>query len=74
MDLVRVPKKEKLYDKEEILGRDASSVFPTQAAEPDKGQATRDLLGASTRFVSESQVPAPLSHIPQCLCNSCSWC
>ena len=55
MDLVRVPKKEQLYDREEVLGREASSVFPTRA-EPDKAQAARDLLGASNRFISESEV------------------
>ena len=51
-----MPKKEQLYDKEEILGREASSVFPTRAAEPDKAQATKDLLGTSNRFISETQV------------------
>ena len=56
MDLVRVQKKEQLYDREEVLGREASSVFPTRAAEPDKAQAARELLGASNRFISESEV------------------
>lgn len=53
-----------MYDKDEVLGRDASSVFPSKAKEAavaaaKAGQldadAIREMLGAR-KFVTESEV------------------
>jgi hypothetical protein len=51
---------EQLFDREEVLGRDASSVFPTEskAAHGLDPEAVREMLGTNTRFISETQARA----------------
>ena len=46
-----------MYDREEVLGRDATSVFPSHAKElqNDAHEATKAALGA-TQFITESEV------------------
>lgn len=59
-DALQMPcRQEDLIDVEQALGRDASSVFPTESAKPgmlglDK-EATKEALGA-VKFVTESEV------------------
>ena len=53
-----VDREEKLYEREEIFGRDASSVFPTEgkATQPTMDvEATKAAIGA-LKFISESEV------------------
>lgn len=58
VELLRVPRTEQLFDREEVLGRDASSVFPTEskAAAGLDPEAVREMLGTNTRFISETQL------------------
>lgn len=52
-------REEKLYDREAVLGRDVTSVFPTQneGAERVSTEKAKLSVGAA-RFVSETQVSA----------------
>jgi hypothetical protein len=57
VDLVRVPREEKYYAVDDVLGRDAASVFPTEARTPGLGaDAVRALLGGDRKFISESEL------------------
>lgn len=56
--LVRVERQERYFDREEVLGRDASSVFPTEAK---KGagldpELVKSVLGGDRKFVSETEL------------------
>ena len=55
--LMRVEAPERVYDRDEVLGRDAASVFPTMAqANADKVvTATQSVLG-SMNFVTETEL------------------
>jgi len=57
VDMVRVPREEEYYDREEVLGRDASSVFPQEAAHQQTADrdAIVEALGAR-KFISETEV------------------
>ena len=50
-------RQEKLFEREQVFGRDASSVFPTegQRAAAEAAEALKSKLGAN-RFISESEV------------------
>ena len=52
-------REEQVFEREAVLGRDASSVFPTESAATAGADAaaTRASLGA-LRFITESEVPA----------------
>lgn len=55
-------REEKVYDREEVFGRDAASVFPTEAkAAALDPEAVKQLIGGK-KFISESEVrlSAPL--------------
>lgn len=56
--MLRLPKEEEVYDREEVLGRDASSVFPRAAAEQAATgrAAVVEALGGSRRFISETEL------------------
>ncbi|PSC75898.1 hypothetical protein C2E20_1152 isoform X2 [Micractinium conductrix] len=58
VELVRVPKEERYYDREEVLGRDAASVFPTEARKAAAAGAAglAELLGANKKFISETEL------------------
>lgn len=51
-------REERYYDREEVLGRDATSVFPTEAKKAAVDSAgLAELLGAGNRkFISETEV------------------
>lgn len=52
-----ITREEEFYDREEVLGRDAASVFPkeaTQAADANR-EAMVEALGAR-KFISETEV------------------
>lgn len=52
-----VCREERVFDREEVLGRDATSVFPTESkTEVLKSDAAKELLGSSNRFITESEV------------------
>ncbi|KAI8467414.1 MAG: hypothetical protein J3K34DRAFT_454496 [Monoraphidium minutum] len=57
VDMVRVPREEEYYDREEVLGRDASSVFPKEAAQAAEAgrDAMSEALGAR-KFISETEL------------------
>jgi hypothetical protein len=44
-----------VYDVEEVLGRDASSVFPSMQAQLDPMEQLKAAMGAK-RFVTETEV------------------
>jgi hypothetical protein len=51
-------REEELLDKEEVLGRDTTSVFPSEAKKGMLGldaEATKEALGA-VKFVTETEV------------------
>lgn len=53
-----------MFDREEVLGRDASSVFPTESKAPAMDSATvNQLLGSNLRFITESEVCWQLSLV-----------
>ncbi|EFN56884.1 hypothetical protein CHLNCDRAFT_144541 [Chlorella variabilis] len=59
VDLVRVPREERYYDREAVLGRDAASVFPTEIrkAAAAEGAALAELLGGGNKkFISETEL------------------
>ena len=46
-----------MFDREEVLGRDASSVFPTESKAPALDSASvNQMLGSNLRFITESEV------------------
>lgn len=50
-------REERLFNREEVLGRDATSVFPTESkTDVLKSDAAKELLGSSNRFITESEV------------------
>lgn len=53
-------REERYYDREEVLGRDAASVFPTEARKAAAAGAAglAELLGANKKFISETEVGA----------------
>lgn len=48
-------REEEFYEREEILGRDASSVFPTQAKTPAVLDVLKESIGVK-KFISETEV------------------
>ena len=50
----RVEPEERLYDVEKVLGRDTSSVFPTETK--PKGIDIEELSAGAVKFVTEKQV------------------
>lgn len=56
-------REEQYFDREEVLGRDLTSVFPTEAKKAAvDGSALAELLGAGNRkFISETEVGAGAS-------------
>ncbi|KAI7840641.1 hypothetical protein COHA_005662 [Chlorella ohadii] len=55
--LVRVPREEQYFDREEVLGRDAASVFPTESKKAAaQGAGLAELLGANKKFISETEL------------------
>ncbi len=64
-------REEQVFEREAVLGRDASSVFPTESAATAGADAaaTKASLGA-LRFITESEVPAcglclTIAHSPR---------
>ncbi|CAD7698011.1 unnamed protein product [Ostreobium quekettii] len=57
VEMVRIEREEEHYDREQVLGRDTSSVFPTEAKEKEKEEveALKEAVGAS-RFISETEL------------------
>lgn len=57
VDMVRIPREEEIYDREEVLGRDTASVFPSEAkkAAADSLEALKEAIGAK-KFISETEV------------------
>jgi hypothetical protein len=54
---------ERIFDREEVLGRDAKSVFPTES-KTEVLNAAKEMLGSTNRFITESEVgPHPSSYI-----------
>lgn len=50
-------REEEVYDREEVLGRDATSVFPTESKAPAMdAEAVKAALGSNLRFITESEV------------------
>lgn len=50
---------EQIFEREQVLGRDAASVFPTEAREAQRRQTevVKEALGLdSSRFISETEV------------------
>ncbi|KAL4443281.1 hypothetical protein ABPG75_011018 [Micractinium tetrahymenae] len=58
VELVRVPREEQYFDREEVLGRDLTSVFPTEAKKAAVDNAgLAELLGAGkAKFISETEL------------------
>ena len=58
-------REERVYDREEVLGRDAKSVFPTES-KAEVLNAAKEMLGSTNRFITESEVgPPSFTCIPQ---------
>lgn len=53
--MVRLEKPEEVYDVEEVLGRDAASVFPSMQAQLDPMEQLKAAIGAK-RFVTETEL------------------
>jgi len=56
--MIRIEREEELLDKEEVLGRDTTSVFPSEAKKGMLGldaEATKEALGA-VKFVTETEL------------------
>ncbi len=73
MEMIRLAREEEVYDREAVLGRDATSVFPTEAkAMASSGMdALREAIGVK-KFISESEVcswPTPLLRNAAMLCT-----
>lgn len=51
------PREDEQYDRQELFGRDAASVFPTESKAKAKEEvdALKDAVGGS-RFISETEV------------------
>ena len=58
--LFRCGREERVFEREEVLGRDATSVFPTESqAKPLDSDTVNAMLGSNLRFITESEVLAP---------------
>ena len=63
-------REEQVFEREEVLGRDATSVFPTETkAKPLDSETVNAMLGSNLRFITETEVPVRLQsafkpHIP----------
>jgi hypothetical protein len=57
VEMIRVPREEEYFDREAVLGRDATSVFPREAAQlqDSNRDALVEALGAR-KFISETEV------------------
>ncbi|WIA30040.1 hypothetical protein OEZ86_000135 [Tetradesmus obliquus] len=55
VDMVRLEQPEEVYDVEEVLGRDAASVFPSMHAQLDPTEQLKAAVGAK-RFVTEAEL------------------
>ncbi|KAF5832877.1 hypothetical protein DUNSADRAFT_11067 [Dunaliella salina] len=58
VEMLRIERKEEFYDRDEVLGRDVNSVFPTQRKEPQGNPAAavlQEMLGTRS-FVSQSEL------------------
>eukprot|EP00873_Tetraselmis_striata_P046582 jgi/Tetstr1/466846/TSEL_011303.t1 len=58
MDMIRIEPEERLIDKEGVLGRDTTSVFPSESKKGMVGldaEATKEALGA-VKFVTEQEL------------------
>jgi hypothetical protein len=57
VEMLRIPRQEEVYDREEVLGRDAASVFPnaTKKAAIESMEAIKEAIGAK-KFISETEV------------------
>ncbi|KAL3151358.1 hypothetical protein ABBQ38_013190 [Trebouxia sp. C0009 RCD-2024] len=57
VELIRMPRQEQVFEREQVFGRDASSVFPTegQKAAAEAAEVLKSKLGAN-RFISESEI------------------
>lgn len=55
-----------MFDREEVLGRDAKSVFPTESKTPALDtEAVKAALGSNLRFITETEVTkSPTIAIP----------
>ena len=52
-------REEQFFEREAVLGRDATSVFPTEAKKAAvEGAGLAELLGANKKFISETEVGA----------------
>ena len=50
-------REEQVFDREEVLGRDAKSVFPTESKTPALDtEAVKAALGSNLRFITETEV------------------
>ncbi|KAK9903521.1 hypothetical protein WJX75_007982 [Coccomyxa subellipsoidea] len=59
MDMLVVPREEQVFDREEVLGRDAKSVFPTESKTPALDtEAVKAALGSNLRFITETELEA----------------
>ncbi|GAB4818646.1 hypothetical protein N2152v2_005692 [Parachlorella kessleri] len=65
VELVRVEREEQYFDREEVLGRDATSVFPTEAkkAATLDPEALKAAIGGDRKFISASEVRSQLEEI-----------
>ena len=57
----RARREERVFDREEVLGRDAKSVFPTES-KAEVLNAAKEMLGSTNRFITESEVGPPPSR------------
>jgi hypothetical protein len=51
-------REEEFYDREQLFGRDVSSVFPNQAQDGNAMDAIKEAIGAK-KFISETEVWHP---------------
>ena len=55
--IIAADREEEVFDREEVLGRDAASVFPTESKAPAMdAEAVKAALGSNLRFITESEV------------------
>ncbi|KAL6768209.1 hypothetical protein ACKKBF_B38210 [Auxenochlorella protothecoides x Auxenochlorella symbiontica] len=59
MEMIRIPAEEQVFEREAVLGRDATSVFPTESVKAEvesRANAFKALFGDDRRFVTESEL------------------
>lgn len=57
---VTLRREEQVFDREDVLGRDTTSVFPTESkAQAMDSEAVKAALGSNLRFITESEVHSP---------------